>query len=97
MLRKGSGYRWEVEYDCGFYRRSLFAVEGVLNNTAIQRRFFHDFLCVQGFQACSKKSVQQGRSLFCEWSVLSVRENKKMATCLREAASVSMEALTCQP
>ncbi len=33
----------------------------------------------------SKKSVQQGRSLFDARSVLSVREHGKRATCLREA------------
>ena len=39
----------------------------------------------------SKKSVQQGRSLFDVRSVLSVREHGKRATCLREAATAKAE------
>ncbi len=46
---------------------------------------------------CSKKFVQQGRSLFDARSVLTVREHGKRATCLREAASAGMEPLACQP
>jgi len=42
-------------------------------------KFFHDGFCSQGFLACSKKFVQQGRSLFCARSVPSVREHGKMA------------------
>ncbi len=51
----------------------------------------------QRLGVCSKKSVQQGRSLFGARSVLSVREHGKKATCLGEAASAGMEPLACQP
>ncbi len=51
----------------------------------------------QSLRVCSKKSAQQGRSLFDARSVLLVREQGKMATCLCEAASAGMEPLAFQP
>ena len=51
----------------------------------------------QWLRVGSKKSIQQSRSQLQERSVLPVREHRKVATCLCEAASAGMEPLACQP
>ena len=44
-----------------------------------------------------KKVLQQDPSHFDAWSVLPTREHGNMVTCLRVAASASMEPLACRP
>jgi len=56
------------------------------NNERQEQKCSHRLAACQQLRVGSKESIQQGHSQFQARSVLPVREHRKVATCLLEAA-----------